>query len=178
MIKKSLVVLAVSVALTASLFAAPDKSPKAQTVGEFAVKVNAAMGRVAADEKAAADSLKALGVDLGKDLSAALTEERAAGILRDLGVRVVPGNPDSEISAGKADQLIASVALNASTSSPVSPSQLPTTCLNEFNRGRCVECCKAFFGCVNQGDPCEFASRCAKFCKAILHPGVSPTEPG
>jgi hypothetical protein len=177
MIKKSLLVLAVSLALTASLFAAPAKSSKAQTVGEFAVKVNAALGRVSADQKTAADSLKALGVDLGKDLSAALTEERAVGILRDLGVRVIPGNPDSEVSGAKADQLIASLALNATVSSPVPASELPQQCLNEFNRGKCQNCCKATFGCIDPNAPCEFSSRCSKFCKAILHPGISPTEP-
>jgi len=177
MIKKSLLVLAVSVALTASLFAAPDNSAKAQTVGEFAVKVNAAMGRVSADQRSAADSLKALGVDLGKDLSVALTEERAAGILRDLGVRVVSGNPTSEVSGAKADQLIASLALNAGLSSPVPASELPAQCLNETNRGKCQNCCKAFFGCIDPNAPCDFSSRCSKFCKAIVKPGKSPSEP-
>ncbi|MBI4169928.1 MAG: hypothetical protein HY510_08330 [Acidobacteria bacterium] len=183
MMKKSLLVLAVSVALTAAAFAAPEKSAKAPSVGEFAVKVNAALGKVAADQKAAAESLRTLGVDLGKDLNAALTEERAASILRDLGVKVAPGRADSELSAAKADQLITGVSLSASSAASTVPaSDLPPDCLNEQNRGQCVDCCKVHFGCPLEGEPkleecAGVGTRCAKFCKAILPPGKSPSEP-
>lgn len=184
MIKKSLLVLAVSVALTAGAFAAPEKPAKPQTVGEFAVKVNAALGRVSADQKAAAESLKALGVDLGKDLSASLTEERAASILRELGVRVAPGDSNSELSAAKADQLIVAASLSAvPTGSTIQsfnctpPANDPQCeCLSERNRGQCEVCCKLTFGCDPNGQ-CEFASRCAKFCKSIIPSGKSPSEP-
>jgi hypothetical protein len=179
MMKKSLLVLAVSVALTAAAFAAPEKPSKAPSVGEFAVKVNAALGKVSADQKAAAESLRTLGVDLGKDLNAVLTEERAASILRDLGVRVAPGRADIELSAAKADQLMPTVSLTARAASTVPASDLPPNCLNEKNLGQCVTCCKVHFGCALEAGPddCAFAAPCAKFCFAVLPNKKSPSEP-
>lgn len=191
MIKKSLVVLAVSVALTAGVFAAPEKPAKPQTVGEFAVKVNAALGKVSADQKTAADSLKALGVDLGKDLSAALTEQRAASILRELGVRVAPGNSNSELSAAKADQLVSAVSFRAGAAPSIAPTTVTCpgdpvcVCLEEKNRGQCEVCCKPTLcpndpGCDPAADglECPCATVCARqICRAIIPGGPSPSEP-
>jgi hypothetical protein len=177
MMRKSILALAVSVALTVTVFAA-SAGPKTPTVGEFAIKVNAALGNKAADQKAAADSLKKLGVDLGKDLNVPLTEERAARILADLGVKVTTSNPNGTLSATKADLLLSSVSL--STAASIAPASLPGHCLNEPNRGACVECCKEEVGPVEniQGNLQDPGRICANFCKSVLPPGQpSPSEP-
>lgn len=179
MLRKSILVLAVSVALTAAAFAAGDGPKATPTVGDFAVKVSAALGNKVTTPKAAVDSLQALGVDLGKDLNAPLTEERAARILADLGVKIRTSNPASPLSAAKTDQLLASVSLSSAAS--VTPAtDLPLQCLNSPNRGVCVECCKVAVGQITniQGNLKDPGLVCAKFCKSVLPPGhPSPSEP-
>ena len=172
MMRKSYLVLAACTALTVTAFAASGSVQKSKvTVGQFAVKVSKALGNPAADERAAVDSLKALGVTVG-DASASLTEGVAARMLADLGVQVSTKSPDSAVTSGKADQLVAVVGLAGSTISTLPAADLPTACLNNKNRGGCVDCCKAALG----GD--EFSTTCAKFCKAVLPPGQeSPTDP-
>jgi hypothetical protein len=179
MMRKSILVLAVSVALTAAAFAAGEGPKTTPTVGEFALKVNTALGNKAVSQKAAADSLRSLGVNLGADLGAPLTEERAAGILADLGVKVTTANPKSPLSAAKADQLLAGVSLS-SAASVVPSNDLPTQCLNSPNRGTCVECCKAAVGLIEniQGKLQDPGKVCSNLCKSVLPPGqASPSEP-
>ncbi len=172
MMRKSYLVLAACTALTVTAFAASGSVQKSKvTVGQFAVKVTKALGNPVADERAAVDSLKALGVTVG-DASASLTEGVAARMLADLGVQVSTKTPDSAVTSGKADQLIAVVGLAGSTISVVPASDLPTACLQNKNRGLCNECCQAALG------GSEFSTTCAKFCKAVLPPGQeSPTDP-
>jgi hypothetical protein len=167
-------VLAITIALATTVFAAPAEPTRSPSVGEFAVRVSAALGRVASDEKAAADFLKGMGVDLGKDLGAGLTEERASLILRDLGVRTAPGRPNEGISAGVAEQLLAAVSLSAGSFGLDGES--PEQCLTVRTRGACVDCCRDFFNCGHGTPGC--GSRCAKFCKAVRPPGRSPSDPG
>lgn len=170
--RKSYLVLAACTALTVTAFAASGSVQKSKvTVGQFAVKVSKALGNPAADERAAVDSLKALGVTVG-DASASLTEGVAARMLADLGVQVSTKTPDSAVTSGKADQLIAVVGLAGSTISVVPATDLPTACLQNKNRGLCNDCCQAALG------GSEFSTTCAKFCKAVLPPGQeSPTDP-
>ena len=177
MMRKSYLVLAACAALTVSAYAASSNVQKSKvTVGDFAVKVTKALGNPAADQRAAVESLKSLGVKVD-DVNASLTEGVAARILADLGVRVSTTSPDNAVTAGKADQLVAVVGLAGSIST-ISPStELPAACLDNKNRGMCVECCKTALGCPPSGT-CDFASPCAKFCKSVLPPGLaSPSDP-
>lgn len=176
--RKSYLVLAACTALTVTAFAASGSVQKSKvTVGEFAVKVTKALGKPAADERAAVDSLKSLGVNVG-DLNASLTEGLAARMLADLGVRVSTKSPDNAVTTGKADQLVAVVGLAGSTISVLPASDLPTACLNNKNRGGCQDCCKAALGCDPSAPVCAFGNECSKFCKAVLPPGQeSPSDP-
>ncbi len=178
MMRKSILVLAVSAALTVSTFAASSNAKKPKvTVGEFAVKVTKALGNPAVDERSAVESLKSLGVQV-QDVKANLTEGLAAKMLADLGVRVSTNSPDSWMTTVKAEQLVAVVGLASSTPSSTTPLSPPNDCLKLRNRGGCQECCKAAMGCIDQSAPCDFASGCAKFCKAVLPPGqASPSDP-
>ncbi len=178
MMRKSLLVLAVSAALTVAGFAAASNAQKSTvTVGDFAVKVTKAIGQPVTTPSAAVQSLKSLGVKID-DVNASLTEGTAARILADLGLRVSSTNPNSAVTAGKADQL-AAVAGLASSASSISPdTDLPTQCLDSFNRGICQDCCKAALGCDPSPALCDFASSCAKFCKSVIPPGQqSPSDP-
>lgn len=176
--RKSYLVLAACAALTVTAFAASGNVQKSKvTVGEFAVKVTKALGKPAADQGAAVESLKSLGVNVG-DASASLTEGLAARMLADLGVRVSTKSPDSAVTSGKADQLVAVVGMAGSTVSVLPASDLPTVCLDNKNRGGCQDCCKAALGCAPSPAQCDFGNECAKFCKAVLPPGqASPTDP-
>jgi hypothetical protein len=89
--------------------AAPDAGI---AVADFAYKVLHAMGQRPANAVAAVRTLEQAGVDLGKDASARLTWDRAASILRDLGVQVAaPTNPTGQVSSGMAAQIVRSVAM-------------------------------------------------------------------
>ncbi len=176
MMRKSILVLAVSAAVTVAAFAASTNVQKSTvTVGDFATKVARVLGKPAATPQAAVDSLKSLGVKVG-DAGARLTEGDAARILGDLGVSVKTQSPGSALSAGKADQLLASVSLTSAATS-IEASGLPTQCLQQGNRGQCQICCKVAFGC-DLNSSCDYAKGCADFCKAVLPPGqASPSDP-
>jgi len=175
--RKSALGLLVGAALTATIFAATTGAQKPTvTVGDFAVKLSKALGTPVTDQRAAVDSLKSLGVQVGSNLNAGLTEGAAARILTELGVRTSTSRPDSPVSEGRADQIAAVAGMNASASSPAPDAiGLPTQCLELRNRGQCVNCCDAAVGC----DPTTgCSSPCAKFCQTVLPPGKSsPDEP-
>lgn len=179
MMRKAFVVLAAAAALTIGVYAASKDAQKAvPTVGDFAVTVSKAMGHTPANQDAAVAMLKDAGVDLGKDLSAKLTEGQAARILLDLGVAVKTANPQAYLSADKAGQLVANAGLTSPIAATIPADDLPTQCLDVKNRGACQNCCKATFGCVDPTAPCDYASTCARFCKTVLPPGhASPSEP-
>jgi hypothetical protein len=181
--KKALVVLAVCAAVTVAGFAASG-GEKATTVGYFAVQVSKALGYKATTPQAAAAVIKQRsGVDLTANLSARLTEATAARVLSELGVKVSVGNGSGELSAKKVDSLATAVGLSAAS---VLPAQFdpPTHCLQEPNRGACVDCCKDAVGQL-PGDPEEDPNglrdpgkECSKFCQAIVPgPPTSPSEP-
>ena|SRR5437867_3315698 len=177
MMRKSLVVVAVSAALTVAAFAASSNSQKSTiTVGDFAVKVTRAIGQPVTDKSAAVQSLRNLGVTIG-EANAGLTEGVAAKILADLGLHVSTSSPSSAVTAGKADQLATMIGLASAAVAPAD-FELPKQCLSSFNRGLCVDCCKIAAGCTNLQAQCEFSTPCAKFCKDVLPPGhVSPSDP-
>jgi hypothetical protein len=178
MMRKSLLVLTVSAALTVAAFAAASNAQKSTvTVGDFAVRVTKAIGQPVSTPSAAVESLKSLGVKID-DANARLTEGTAARILADLGLRVSTANPGSALTPGKADQLAAVVGLASSASSIKSDTDLPLQCLDVKNRGDCQNCCKAAFGCAPSPALCDFASGCAKFCNQVPPPGqASPSDP-
>src|SRR2546422_2392612 len=141
MMRKSLVVVAVSAAVTVIAFAASGNAPKSTIkVGDFAVKVTRAIGHPVAERGAAVQSLKTLGVEIG-DANASLTEGMAAKILADLGVRVSTSSPDSTVTPGRADQLAMIVGLSSSAAGVTPADGLPSNCLALKNRGRCNDCC-------------------------------------
>src|SRR5262245_38989477 len=111
MMRKTVLVLVVSAALTAAAFAEAGKVQKStgMTVGDFAVKVANAIGKPASSPQAAVSSLKSMGAKI-TNADMILTEGTAAGILSAIGVRATSSNPSSSLDSGKADQLVALVA--------------------------------------------------------------------
>jgi len=174
--KKSAVVLLISAVLAVSVFAATSGVQKsAVTVGDFAVKLTKALGKPATDQRAAVEALKSLGVKVGNDLDAGLTEGVAARILGELGLRTTASRPDSPVSGKKADQFAALAGLSAAASSGLpSSTPLPTQCLEEKDRGQCINCCHDALAAQGVVDN----NGCTVFCHAVLPPGKSsPDEP-
>src|SRR5437867_4438714 len=143
MTKRLPLALLIGAVLVASLFAATDAGQKpAVTVGDFAVKLTKALGKPAADQRAAVETLKSLGVQVGNDPAAGLTEAVAARMLADLGLRTTTNRADGPVSVKKADQLVSLVGPGAGAASKLPPgTPLPTQCLEERNRGQCENCC-------------------------------------
>ena len=175
MMKKSVLVVAVGIALTAATFAASSVSKKPVTVGDFAVKVSAAIGHPVATPEAAVQSLRSLGVKVG-DANGSLTEGTAARMLQDLGVRVSTSSPDKDVTVAKADQMavLASITHAASSTIPES-TPLPTQCLELRNRGQCDNCCTTYLTSVGADTS---NGVCAHFCRQVPPPGqASPSDP-
>jgi hypothetical protein len=174
--RKSFLAAAVATAVTVAVFAASSGTQRPVTIGQFAVKVSRAMGNASANQSVAVSSLKKLGVNLGTDLNASLTEGQAARIMSDLGLRVTTAHPDSAMTSGKADQL-AGMAGSASVASLVPADFLiPPACLQQRNRGQCDTCCTNYLISINI-DP-NTTPACARACKVIPPPGKqSPSEP-
>src|SRR6266850_3122213 len=168
MIRKSLVVVAVSVALTVAALAASTKSQKSTvTVGEFAVKVTRAIGQPVSDRSAAVQSLRTRGVDIG-EVNASLTEGMVAKILADLGLRVSTTSPDSAVTLGKADQFATMVGLASGAASIAPADGLPTQCL-ALEKHECRTCCNTAINCDPAlDDGCR--GLCNRFCKGKLGP--------
>ncbi len=177
MVRKSFLALAVVAALTVFVFAAGAPKTGPVTVGDFAVKVAKALGYNAANEQAAVKSLKKSGVNLNaSELSSRLTEDKAAEIMRDLGVKVTSSNPTGEVSLSKATTLAAAASLSAKASAaPVPATELPTACLALRNRGQCDTCCTNYLISIGVSTDTNI---CAKFCSSVIPPGQqSDTEP-
>ena len=194
MMRKHFLVLALSAALAIAAFAAPGngKQPAQPiTVGEFAVMISQAIGAPATSPQTAVANLQARGLNTPLDLSARLTERQVISMFHDLGVvNIRSSNPADRVSNERAESILGTINLNsiAAFPNPPPPEELPTQCLSSFNRGTCVECCKAAIGSVpnpepNPDDPdgdltIDPGRICAKFCKAVLPPGQSsPSEP-
>ena len=173
MMRKSLVVVAVSAALTVAAFAASSNSQKSTiTVGDFAVKVTRAIGQPVTDKSAAVQSLRNLGVSIGEE-NAGLTEGMAAKILADLGLHVSSSSPSSAVTTGKADQLATMIGLASVSVAPADG--LPTQCLASGNKQVCKQCCWAATGCNPNIQDCGPA--CTKFCKVLKPGNPSPSDP-
>jgi len=187
MTKKPFMALALCAGLTVAVFAASGTPAKKSqvTVGEFAVKVASALGYEARDQRGAQDTLRSLGVDLAADLNAPLTEGAVARIMADLGVSVqAPATPDTPVSASKAGFLAGTIREIGGFSTedgnePPQPINPPATCLQQVNRGACVNCCKTAVGPLinHQGNPRDAGKECSKFCKNNVPPPPSDEEP-
>jgi len=174
--KRLALVLLIGSVLGATVFAATSGVQKpAVTVGDFAVKLAKALGKPATDPRAAAETLKSLGVQVGSDLGAGLTEGAAARMLGELGLRATTNQADSPVTAKKADQLASLAGLgNGGASKLPASTPLPTQCLEQRNRGQCENCCHDALAAAGVVDN----HGCTVFCKAVLPPGKSsPDEP-
>jgi hypothetical protein len=136
------------------MFMAAGPGPQAReasrqaTVGEFAVRVSAALGYEDPVPETAAANLKSWGVDLGADLGTALTEGRAARIMADLGIAVVPpANPSAPLTESRTGILAATIGTALSQTAPgterIGLAQPPNflLCLQAPNTGLCIQCC-------------------------------------
>ncbi|HZM70684.1 MAG TPA: hypothetical protein VFB95_09995 [Candidatus Cryosericum sp.] len=137
------------------LFMAVGPGPQAReasrpaTIGEFAVRVSAALGYEDPVPDSAASNLKRRGVELGADLGTTLTEGRAAKVMADLGLPVVPpAHPSAPVTESRAGILAATIGTTLSTAAPGAEgigfaAELPTflQCLQAPNTGLCIQCC-------------------------------------
>jgi hypothetical protein len=189
--KRTLLALLISVALVVPALAASGGGAKnVETVGGFAVKLSAALGKAPATPEVAAASLRRAGVNLTADLGAKLTHDTATRILADLGVKVAnSATPENEMTVALSSQLALTLsrsnALVGSAGKPPGPGpgELPTSCLVAQDKGQCNDCCIAATGCgdiredVNGetlpgAQPPFPCNHCSKFCN-----GFDPQPP-
>ncbi len=179
MTKRTIMVLALAASLmVVGVYAAPSTPAKAKgvTVGDFAVKVAAALQYDASTPQVAAGALERRGINLAADLSAPMTQGEAARVLADLGIgAIAPKNSSDPVTAQQAGTL-AGLISTMSVSSTADGPALPDQCLHSVDRGTCVECCKVQTQCGPP--PAAFdCNRCAKFCHNNVPPPPSPGEP-
>ena len=173
--------LVASTALTVPALAAPDQAANSpgqtETVGGFAMKLTSVFEISARSEQEAVAALKAYGVNVGDNLRAPLTEDKASRILTDMGYRVdSPANPGQAVSVGVAGQLATAVAMAPPTSTIESHVTLPFQCLSSPTRAECEACCLANANCANPtGTACRLL--CRIFCLFNKPPPPSPTSP-
>ena len=171
--------LGATLALTAfAANASPAPAARPVTVGQFAVQLSKALGAATDNEETAATSLRLAGAHLDADLSAPLTERRAADIMNDLGVSAqVSGSPSAPMTPVKAAQAATTVALSMAAEGPgLSSETVPTTCSGVRDRATCFNCCTSF---LNQRStrPVIVAVICGLVC-GKLFPPVSAWFPG
>lgn len=171
--------LGATLALTAFVAnASPVPASKPVTFGQFAVQLAKALGAPTDSEETAAANLRLAGVHLDADLSAPLTEGRAADIMTDLGVPAqVSGDPAAPMTPAKAGQAAATAALSiASQADGFSSESLPTSCTGVRDRATCYACCTAFLGPMSS-HPLRVVLLCGVVC-AKLFPPASAWFPG
>ena len=176
---------ALAIAVVAALIVVPFAAQKDNTVtvGDFALKVSRALGYDARDQVSAASSLRSVGVDLGVDLNARVTERMASDILGSLGVKVTTTSPTTPISSAKVDSLVTSLALGAGKG--IAPKDLPpppTQCRmifkkskpGQIDQGKCKSCCKKALK-QGQTDPKDKIKSIGKICDQFCKTGTFPT---
>jgi len=171
--------LGATLALTAfAANASPVPAARPVTLGQFAVQLSKALGAPADNEETAAVSLRLAGAHVDADLTAPLTEGRAADIMRDLGVSAqVSGDPAAPMSPVKASQAATTVALSmASDANGFSAETTPATCSGARDRASCFNCCTAFLS-QHSTRPVIVAFVCGLVCSKLFPP-VSAWYPG
>jgi len=168
-------VLALSCGTT--LAAAPAARPA--TVADLTVQIAAALGFEPAAPDEARRTLLRAGIDLGSDLDAPLTRERADDLLSRFGVSSgPPADPLAPVSAGTlsliamtaAGVLMATPAFPAPEAVPIDPTCF-TLPLNE-----CVPCCVQSVLQITRF-PRMLTRLCAHNCRTLTTP-PSPSSPG
>jgi hypothetical protein len=156
------------------------EAPRVETVAGFAMKVTAALGVQTMDARGAVAALRALGCRLNDPMAPApLTEGRAADIMADLGLSVLPpADPAKPVSPTRATLLAAITGMTSPAIFPLpSPVEPPTQCLSEKNLGQCVDCCKDAVHCSANGSFALSCNVCARFCQNNVPPLPSDSAP-
>lgn len=179
------IVVVVGAGLIVASEAAPQPPAKIRpaTIGEFAVQVSTALGYEDPVPEAAARNLRLLGVDLGTDFGAPLTEGVAARVMADLGYSVVqPLEPSAPVSENRAGFLAGTLASSGLPAGAVPEGFGPSNgfppimeCLQSPNVGVCTQCCVALL-------PPRFPTGLGyQLCNGVCRfntPPVSPSSPG
>lgn len=167
-------IIALSCGLT--LAAAPAARPA--TVADLTVRMATALGFEPAAPAEARRTLLRAGIDLGSDLDATLTRERAHDLLSQLGVATQsPADPKAPVSAGTVT-LIALTAADALMATPgpvpMAPEPLDPTCFT-LPLNECQSCC---VHAAQQTTlwPRLLARLCAMNCQTLTVP-PSPSVP-
>ena len=173
-----IVVAAATMTLTAfAASAAPLTTARpGVTVGEFAVKVSRALGYAVDSPEAASNTLRMAGVHIDADLNVALTQGRAAAMMREMGLpATVSGDPTGMMSPVAADRAATSVALAAAAVTPeVSTTQVTESCASVGDRASCYACCTSIVSPRVQ-HPIAAIIICALLCSR-LYPPPSPSS--
>jgi len=181
MFTKSSRIVTVAATMTLTAFvasAAPLTTARPQvTVGEFAVKISRALGYPVDDPEAASNTLRMAGVHIDSDLSAPLTEGRAADMMREMGLpATVSGDPAGMMSPTAADRAATSVGLAAASVPPgFSTTEVASTCTGIGDRSSCYNCCTSIL-LPKVRYPIAAILICAFLC-ARLYPPPSPSSP-
>jgi len=179
MFTKSSRIVTVAATMTLSVFvasAAPLATARPKvTVGDFAVKVSRALGYPVDDPEAASNTLRMAGVHIDADLGVALTEGRAADMMREMGLpATVSGDPASMMSPTAAERAATSVALAAASVPPeVSTTQVTESCASVGDRASCYACCVSIVS-PKVRHPIAAILVCALLCSR-LYPPPSPS---
>jgi hypothetical protein len=181
MLSKTSRVVALATILSVSTMAIPAAPAAPQvTVGDFAVKVARALGFEATNAQEAGDRLRVAGVHLDPDLSAPLTEGRAADFMRDLGVDTrVSGDPAAPMTESRASQAASAVALGVGETADrftADGGGLPAACADVTDRMTCNQCCLGVLLPVAKF-PIRAIVVCAVVCAKVYPPNPSLSIP-
>lgn len=167
--KRTAAVIGCGIISISLIGAAPRGAARSMSAGEFLARVaSAATGH---EIVGAAEAARTLGATLPVGEATPLTQGIAARIASDLGVAVLPASkPQDPLSAVQGDALARSLGTRLADRSGTPPPEtdLPNQCLDEANRGACVNCCKTATGLAS--------NVCSHFCQQI-NPPPSPGEP-
>jgi hypothetical protein len=152
-------------------------APRPATVADLTVQMAVALGFEPADPAAARRTLLLAGIDLGADLDAPLTRERADGLLARLGLSAgPPADPGAPLPAG-AVGLIAMTAADVLLATPALPAPELSIAPGCFSlpRNECVACCVQE-GLQTVNFPRMLLRYCAHICRTVSPP-PSPSSP-
>jgi hypothetical protein len=162
-------VATVVLAVSATIAADGSATSGTVTIGQFATRLVAALGRDAASPETIRESLRSLGHPTVFDESATLTAGVVYRMASDLGVNILlPQNPDATVSDARAHAIAVYLAAVVVERGPAPTTEDPTRCLCLANRGECLNCCKEVTGLT--GKPCS------RFCQ-LSPPPSSPCSP-
>lgn len=167
-------VFAVTLLALSTLVAAP--LPRPATVGFFAMRLAQHLGFEVKTPPEAREALSAAGVTFAGALDAALTEEKAARVLGDLGVAAT-GNTDRILSESLAQAAagMAARGVLAGGGVPSAQSSVPASC-QSLQRDQCFQCCLASLGRLAVV-PQRMIDLCNSSCTTLGSPPTSSSAP-